>query len=92
MAYTSSFLKVNRRVGSIVIKSTNKDGKWDWGETSNTYSPRALEYALGHMVKNKVESAYQRDDLLLIRRSLMKDWANYLNRGQFIKENQGLKD
>ena len=64
----------------------------DWGETSNTYSPRALEYALGHLVKNKVESAYQRDDLLLIRRSLMKDWANYLNRGQFIKENQGLKD
>lgn len=64
----------------------------DWGETSNTYSPRALEYALGHLIKNKVESAYQRDDLLLIRRSLMKDWAHYLNRGQFIKENQGLKD
>ena len=52
----------------------------DWGETSNAYSHRALEYALGHRVKSKVESAYQRDDLLLLRRQIMTDWAGFLNR------------
>ena len=53
----------------------------DWGETSNSYSHRALEFALGHRVKNKVESAYQRDDLLLLRRQIMQDWADFLTRG-----------
>ena len=50
----------------------------DWGETSNAYSHRSLEYSLGHSVQNKVESAYQRDDLLLLRRKIMTNWAVYL--------------
>ena len=34
----------------------------DWAE-NQSYSHRAVEYCLAHTVKNKVEAAYQRDDL-----------------------------
>ena len=50
----------------------------DWAETRNTYSHRAMEYCLGHAVKNKTEAAYQRDDLLEKRYLIMQDWAKYI--------------
>jgi hypothetical protein len=33
--------------------------------------------ALAHVVKNKVEAAYRRGDLLDKRRALMNDWAAF---------------
>ncbi|MEA5206382.1 tyrosine-type recombinase/integrase [Enterobacter mori] len=41
--------------------------------------PRDLaERALAHTVKNKVEAAYHRTDLLEQRRPMMQEWANYV--------------
>ena len=37
-----------------------------------------MEYCLGHVVKNKTEAAYQRDDLLEKRYLIMQDWAKYI--------------
>ena len=50
----------------------------DWGETSGSYTVRSLEYCLSHTVNNKVENAYQRDDLLLFRRKIMNDWSTFV--------------
>ena len=36
------------------------------------------ETALGHAVGERVERAYQRDDLLAERREVMERWADYL--------------
>lgn len=49
----------------------------DWtAETTNTPSDVA-EMALAHTIKNKVEAAYRRGDLLEKRRVLMKLWADF---------------
>ena len=45
----------------------------DWAE-NQSFPHRAVEYCLAHTVRNKTEAAYQRDDLLAIRRSIMADW------------------
>ncbi|MBP2227181.1 integrase [Azospirillum agricola] len=49
----------------------------DWtAETTNTPSDVA-EMALAHTIKNKVEAAYRRGDLLEKRRVLMELWADF---------------
>ena len=52
----------------------------DWcGETGK---PREVaEAALAHAVANKTESAYVRSDLFERRRTLMRDWTDYVTNG-----------
>jgi integrase len=51
----------------------------DW--VADTGGPAdAAERALAHVVGNKVRGAYERTDLLDLRRGLMADWADYLGR------------
>ena len=47
----------------------------DWAE-NQSYPHRAVEYCLAHTVRNKTEAAYQRDDLLSIRRKIMTDYGS----------------
>jgi integrase len=49
----------------------------DWGSEQTGYSAEALEMALAHTIKDKVEAAYRRGDLLERRVRLMADWAVY---------------
>lgn len=49
----------------------------DWGSEQTGYSAEALEMALAHTIKDKVEAAYRRGDLLERRVRLMADWAAY---------------
>ena len=50
----------------------------DWcGETG--VSREVAERALGHEIRNAVEKAYARTDLLERRRQLMENWAEYLS-------------
>ena len=50
----------------------------DWcGETG--VNREVAERALGHEIRNAVEKAYARTDLLERRRKLMEDWSRYLN-------------
>ena len=51
----------------------------DWcGETG--VSREVAERALGHEIRNAVEKAYARTDLLERRRQLMEEWSRYLER------------
>ena len=49
----------------------------EWGAETTKYPSAALELALAHINKDKIEEACQRSDLLELRRELMYVWASY---------------
>jgi len=49
----------------------------DWARTSTNYSTEAQELALAHVNTDATRAAYARDELLDIRRRLMRDWARF---------------
>jgi len=51
----------------------------DWAAESTAYPSEVVEMALAHTIKNQVEAAYRRGDLLEKRSSLMEAWAKYCN-------------
>lgn len=51
----------------------------DWAGEVSQYPQDLAEMALAHTIKNKVETAYRRGDLLEKRREMMKDWASYIS-------------
>jgi len=70
--------KLVREQGIQAVPHGFRSSFRDWcGETGQ---PREVaEACLAHAVKNKVEAAYARSDLLNRRRKLMQDWADYLS-------------
>ena len=46
---------------------------------SGAYRPDVIEAALAHAERNKVRAAYNRTDYLDERKSMMQDWADYLD-------------
>jgi integrase len=50
----------------------------DWAAEMTHHANETVEMALAHSIGNTVEAAYRRGDLLLKRRELMNDWANFL--------------
>ncbi|MCP1247235.1 site-specific integrase [Acetobacter cerevisiae] len=49
----------------------------DWVSEETVFSPEVAEMALAHEIKNKVEAAYRRGDLLEKRRVLMNAWDQF---------------
>lgn len=49
----------------------------DWAAESTDHPSEVVEMALAHTIKNQVEAAYRRGDLLEKRRALMESWAIY---------------
>ena len=74
----NSFLKLLKVMGRQDITTHGFRSSFrDWaGETTN-FSPDLCEVALSHLVGGKVQTAYQRGDLLEKRRKLMEAWAGF---------------
>lgn len=53
----------------------------DWGAEKTTYARELLEKALGHVVGDETERAYQRGPMLERRRAVMKAWAEWCEHG-----------
>jgi integrase len=49
----------------------------DWSAERTSHQSEVIEMALAHTIRNQVEAAYRRGDLLEKRRQLMDDWANF---------------
>ena len=49
----------------------------DWVSEETNHSPEVAEMALAHSIRNKVEAAYRRRDLLERRRHLMAEWEAF---------------
>ena len=52
----------------------------DWAGDETHHPREVIETALAHVLKDKVEAAYRRQDALEKRRKLMGDWARYLKK------------
>jgi integrase len=52
----------------------------DWAAERSTFSREVAEAALAHTLRNQVEAAYQRGDLLAKRAQLMEAWGRFCNR------------
>lgn len=53
----------------------------DWAAERTSASGDVCEASLAHQVRNKVEAAYRRTDLLDLRRPLMEEWSQFLTTG-----------
>ena len=51
----------------------------DWAAEQTDHPREAVEAALAHVVRNKVEAAYARSDLFERRQPLMDDWSAYVS-------------
>ena len=54
----------------------------DWAAETTSFSNEVAEMALAHTVKNRVEAAYRRGDLLEKRRDMMERWATFCEGNQ----------
>lgn len=63
----------------------------DWAAEQTSYPDEIRKAASSHTVGDAVQKAYQRTDLLEKRRSLMRDWANFLDLpGRKVKANNNI--
>ena len=71
--------KLMRDLGLDAVPHGFRTSFRNWaGECTN--APReVMELSLAHTVRNKVEAAYNRTDLFERRRTLMEQWASYLD-------------
>jgi integrase len=72
-----------RRLNSNVTVHGFRSTFRDWVSEETSHSPEVAEMALAHTIKNKVEAAYRRKDLLERRRILMRDWLDFCNSKRF---------
>lgn len=69
-----------RRFGIRCVPHGMRSSFRDWCSETGVRREVA-EAALAHVVKNKVEAAYARSDLLESRREVMEKWSKYLAKG-----------
>jgi integrase len=50
----------------------------EWAEAETEYPQRLIDIALAHQLSDKAQKAYFRGDLMEKRRSMMNDWAQFL--------------
>lgn len=79
MAMPMLLRRLNENITVHGFRSTFRD----WVSEETQHSPEVAEMALAHTIKNKVEAAYRRRDLLERRRILMQDWLDFCNSKQF---------
>lgn len=79
MAMPILLRRLNQNITVHGFRSTFRD----WVSEETEHSPEVAEMALAHTIKNKVEAAYRRKDLLDRRRILMQDWLDFCNSKQF---------
>jgi integrase len=72
-----------RRLNSNITVHGFRSTFRDWVSEETSHSPEVAEMALAHTIKNKVEAAYRRKDLLERRRILMKDWLDFCTSERF---------
>ena len=75
-----AFLMVLRRLKVQATAHGFRSAFRDWAAERTNYPRDVCEMALAHTIKNKVEAAYRRGDLLDKRRSLMETWASYVHK------------
>ena len=80
MALTT-FLRKHKAISDVTGRVATAHGFRssfrNWA-SENSYPQHLAESALAHQIKNQVEKAYHRTDLLEQRRPMMDDWAKFI--------------
>lgn len=71
------FLTMLKRMGVPVTAHGFRSSFRDWVAETTTYPNGLAEMALAHIVKNRVEAAYRRGDMLERRRQMMDEWSAF---------------
>jgi integrase len=74
--------KVPKTLGHNVTAHGFRSTFKDWARTHTAYADEVSELALAHVNDDKTRAAYARDGLIVKRRALMNDWANYCAHGK----------
>lgn len=72
-----AFLMALRRMKVDATAHGFRSAFRDWASERTNFPREVCEMALAHTIKDKVEAAYRRGDLLQKRRELMKTWAAF---------------
>jgi integrase len=91
-----AMLSLLRKMGYPVTVHGFRSTFRDWVAESTNTANEVADMALAHAIKNRTEAAYRRGDLLLKRRVLMQQWADFCDRPtvepqifDFKRENHG---
>ena len=79
--HDSQLRRVLRELGIVAVPHGFRSTFRDWAGEEMDHPRELFEAALAHVVRNRVEAAYARSDLLERRRVLMDDSARYLAQG-----------
>ena len=71
--------KLMRALGLDGVPHGFRSSFRDWAAECTNAPREVMEAALAHTVRDKVEAAYNRTDLFERRRTLMDQWASYLD-------------
>ena len=74
---TMAMAMVLRRMNTNVTVHGFRSSFRDWVAEETDHSAEVAEMALAHTIRNQVEAAYRRGDLLSRRKALMQDWQDY---------------
>jgi integrase len=72
---------IDPKQGRVITSHGFRSTFRDWASERTNYQHEVKERALSHVIGNKAEAAYRRDDLLPKRRRLMGDWEGYCSNG-----------
>jgi integrase len=72
-----AFLMLLRRMELDITAHGFRSTFRDWAAERTDYQHEVIEMALAHTIKNKVEAAYRRGNLLEKRRELMDAWERF---------------
>jgi integrase len=68
------------RAGKPIVPHGLRSCFRDWAGESTSYPRELAESALAHTLRDRVESAYARGDMIEKRRKMMADWATFCSR------------
>ena len=75
----TAMLEMLRKLGIDAVPHGFRSSFRDWAAECTDAPREVCELALAHVNNDRVEAAYRRTDLFDRRRTLMQQWADYLN-------------
>lgn len=72
---------VDRETGRAATVHGFRSTFRDWAGEETSHPGDVIEMAMAHTIRNKVEAAYRRREMLAKRRALMEDWGKFCASG-----------
>jgi len=74
---TAAVMKLIKQIEPGITAQGFRSTFRDWATDQATYPREVIEYAMAQQLKDKVEAAHLRSDLIARRAQLMRNWANF---------------